>query len=199
MPDFAACLSGLLDELALDRPHLLGHSWGTALALELYRQRPAAIGSLVLVGAYAGWAGSLPPVEVEQRLQFALRAAEMPVAFDPRSMPGLFSEVMPADAAAELAEIMTKVHPAGTRTMARALAECDLREMLPTVSVPTLLLYGADDQRSPLRVADALHAALPRSTLVVLPDLGHMCFLESPDRFAAELRTFLERTEVVDA
>jgi pimeloyl-ACP methyl ester carboxylesterase len=192
LPEFADCLGRLIDALGLQRPHILGHSWGSALALELYRQRPATVRSLVLVGAYAGSAGSLPPDQVEQRLQFALHAADLtPGFFEPTAMPGLFSGVLPTDAAAELITIMSETRAAGTRTMAYALAEADLRDVLPHIDVPTLLLYGDADQRSPLNVARELHARIPRSTLAVLPGLGHECYLESPETFSAEVLNFL--------
>jgi pimeloyl-ACP methyl ester carboxylesterase len=64
MADYAQCLRSLLELLRLDRIHLLGHSWGAALALELCRRWPTVVRSLVLVGGHAGWAGSLPPHEV---------------------------------------------------------------------------------------------------------------------------------------
>ncbi len=192
MAEFADCLARFIDGLGLERPHVLGHSWGSTLALELYRQRPSRVRSLVLVGAYAGWAGSLPPNAVEQRLRFALETANAgPNEFAPASMPGLFSEAMPDDRAEELARIMSEIRPVGTRTMAYALAEADLRDVLPRIDVPTLLLYGDADQRSPLSVARALQAALPRSTLTVMPGLGHECFLESATTFETEVRTFL--------
>jgi pimeloyl-ACP methyl ester carboxylesterase len=192
MADYADCLARFIDALGLDRPHVLGHSWGSTLALELYRQRPTLVRSLVLVGAYAGWAGSLPPTDVEQRLQFALGIANLgPNEFDPASMPGLFSDAMPQDRAKELARIMSEIRPVGTRTMAYALAEADLRDVLPRIDVPTLLLYGDADQRSPLRVARELHACIPRSTLTVMPGLGHECYLESATTFETEIRKFL--------
>jgi pimeloyl-ACP methyl ester carboxylesterase len=150
--------------------------------------------SLVLVGAYAGWAGSLPRDEVERRLEFALRTADAaPRAFEPHSMRGLFSDVMPKDRAHELATIMSEIRPAATRTMAHALAEADLRDVLPRIAVPTLLLYGEADERSPLSVARALHASVPGSTLTIMPGLGHECYLESAETFDAEVRAFLTR------
>jgi pimeloyl-ACP methyl ester carboxylesterase len=192
MAEYADCLARFIDTLGLQAPHVLGHSWGSALALELYRQRPDLVRSLVLVGAYAGWAGSLPPVEVEKRLVFALRAAELvPKAFEPTSMPGLFSDAMPQDRADELAKVMSEIRPSGTRAMAHALAEADLREVLPHIGVPTLLLYGDADERSPLNVAEELHAAIPGSTLTVMPGLGHECYLESAQAFETHVRTFL--------
>jgi pimeloyl-ACP methyl ester carboxylesterase len=128
MEDFAANLAGFIEALDMGPSHVLGHSWGSSLALELYRHHSRLIRSLVLVGAYAGWAGSLPPDEVQRRLSFALEAAAAPAgAFDPASMPGLFSDAMPRERAKELAAIMSDIRPAGTRTMALALAAADLR------------------------------------------------------------------------
>jgi pimeloyl-ACP methyl ester carboxylesterase len=54
-----------------------------------------------------------------------------------------------------------------------------------------LLLYGAEDERSPLGVAHRMHEAIPRSDLVVLPDVGHMANLEAADRFNAAVREFI--------
>jgi pimeloyl-ACP methyl ester carboxylesterase len=191
MPEFADCLIGFIEALDLAPLHLLGHSWGSTLALEVARRRPELLRTLVLVGAYAGWKGSLPPREVQQRLEFALAAADTPSEFEPSSMPGLFSEVMPADRAAELAGLMAQIRPTGTRTMAHALAEADLRDALPTIQVPTLLVHGAADARSSTSVAEAMHRAIPDSTISLLPGLGHGCFLESPSRFDAAIRPFL--------
>jgi len=88
LPEYAECLEQFITALGLERPHVLGHSWGSALALELYRLRPSIVKSLVLVGAYAGWAGSLPPDQVTQRLAFALRIADA-------AIPGSRLTVMP--------------------------------------------------------------------------------------------------------
>jgi pimeloyl-ACP methyl ester carboxylesterase len=79
--------------------------------------------------------------------------------------------------------------------MLRAMAEADLREVLPTIRVPTLLLYGQEDARSPLAVAQELHARIPGSTLVVLPEVGHMSNLETPQRFNDAVRDFLGSVE----
>ncbi len=45
--------------------------------------------------------------------------------------------------------------------------------------------------RAPRPVAQALHAAIPNSELVLLPDVGHECNLEAPEAFNAQLRRFL--------
>ena len=192
LPEYADVLAGLIAALGLRRAHVLGHSFGGALALELARRHPAAVATLILVGAYAGWAGSLPADEVERRLSFAVDIAKrLPGGFEPPSMPGLFTDKMPSEAAAGLTTIMSEIRPAATRAMARALSEADLREGLSSIGVPTLLIYGDADERSPPSVAEDLHRRIPTSSLVVLPGLGHECYLEDPDRFNTEIRTFL--------
>ena len=74
--------------------------------------------------------------------------------------------------------------------MARAAAE-DLRDALPCVDVPTLLVYGDKDVRAPLTVAEDLHAEISGSTLVVLSDAGHVCNIEAAGEFNRAVRDFL--------
>ena len=78
--------------------------------------------------------------------------------------------------------------------MARASAEADLRDVLGRVNVPALLLSGDGDARAPLPIAEALHAALSGSRLVVLPGVGHVSSVEAPQRFNREVRDFIRST-----
>jgi pimeloyl-ACP methyl ester carboxylesterase len=113
-------------------------------------------------------------------------------AFDPKSYPGLFSELIPADREAALVTIMREnIRRATIRAAGHIGAETDLRPTLPTVNVPTLVLHGEADARSPLANAEMLHAAIPTSQLVVLPRLGHACVVEDPEACAAKIRRFV--------
>lgn len=163
MADYSDSLAGLIEALGLDRPHVLGHSFGAGLALELYRRHPEVPRSLVLAGAYAGWASSLSREKVDERLRLALEVAELlPDRFLPQSIPGFFSDLIPPERAEQLAAIMSEARPVGTRVMAHAFAEADLREVLPHIQVPTLLLCGEADERSPLPVAECSMQPSPR-------------------------------------
>jgi pimeloyl-ACP methyl ester carboxylesterase len=196
LPDYADCLRGFVDALGLARPAVLGHSFGGALALQLALRHPGTAGHLVLAGGYAGWAGSLPADEVARRLAFALDTADrIPAGFDPATMPGLFSDAMPAPAAELLARTMRGIRPTATRAMAHALAEADLRSCLGDVAVPTLLVCGDADLRSPPAVGEDLHRRIPGSELAVLPGTGHEMFLEDPGGFAALVSAYLARPE----
>jgi pimeloyl-ACP methyl ester carboxylesterase len=192
LPDYADCLAGLAAELGVERAHVAGLSFGGGLALELYRRHPALPLTLTLASAYAGWAGSLPPDVVQRRLDLALRQADEPPEELARIwVPDLLTTTAPRELAAELAEIISAARPAGMRAMARAFAEADLRDVLPRIDIPTLLVYGERDVRSPPDVARALHAAIPGSRLVVLDGVGHQVAMEAADRFDAALRSFL--------
>jgi pimeloyl-ACP methyl ester carboxylesterase len=194
--DYADCLAGLVDALALPASHVIGHSWASTVALAFALRHRTRVRSLVLVGAYAGWSGSLPADEVAQRVASAERAAaEMESgAWDPSSMRGLFSEAMSPENRAELARVMADVRPAAFRTMAHALADADLSAELAHIDVPTLVLAGADDERSPLPVAERVRVGIAGAKLRVLEGLGHECYLEDPPAFAAAVQAFLEET-----
>jgi pimeloyl-ACP methyl ester carboxylesterase len=191
-PQFADALASFIAAFGVERPHVVGQSFGSMLALSFFQRHPSTPTSLVLLGGYAGWAGSLPDEEVSRRLRAFLDMADRTDEFDPRSYPGLFSELIAADRAAALATMMREnVRPATVRSAGFIGAETDLRPVLPTIEVPTLLLHGEADARSPVAAAEALHAAIPTSELVVLPRLGHACCIEDPEACAAEIRRFL--------
>jgi pimeloyl-ACP methyl ester carboxylesterase len=115
--DYVAGLTGFIAALGLEQTHVLGLSFGTGLALELYRAHPELVRSLVLVSAYAGWAGSLPPEVAAQRKQRMLQMIELPP--DPWArewLPTPLTDSAPPEVVEELKAILLDFHPAGQRT-----------------------------------------------------------------------------------
>jgi pimeloyl-ACP methyl ester carboxylesterase len=200
MPDYADCLAAWLNVVGVEQPHVLGLSWGSSVALELYRRHPEVPASLILASAYAGWAGSLPPEEVDARLESVLAAADLPPEELLQGWPRLLTSAASAELVNELASIWAAnagtVHPAGYRAMAHSMAEADLRDALPRIQVPTLLLYGELDQRSPLQVATELQARIPAAKLVVIPSVGHISNAEAPEAFNACVREFIRSLDL---
>jgi pimeloyl-ACP methyl ester carboxylesterase len=175
------------------KPHLLGMSWGSMVVLELYKAFPDMAASLLLVSAYAGWAGSLAPEEVDRRIALVEAQIEAPPEkFVNEWLPTLFTEQADPAVVAETAAIMLDVRPASLRALLSASGRADYRDVLPAIAVPTLLIYGEGDQRSPLPVAHELHRQIPGATLTVIPGAGHMVFAEVPERFNAEIRRFTQ-------
>jgi pimeloyl-ACP methyl ester carboxylesterase len=194
LPDYADCLAGFVRALGLARPYVAGLSFGGALALELFRRHRTIPRRLILASAYAGWPGSFPPQVVQERLAVCLRVSNLSAAeFVAAMLPSMFSAEAPPDRVAAFAANVAEFHPASFRVMALASAEADLRDVLPEVDVPTLLLYGDRDVRAPREVAEALLTAIPGSRLVMLPGVGHASPVEAPDQFSAEVRAFLEQ------
>lgn len=193
LADYADAVADLIAALGLERAHLCGLSFGGGLAIAVYQRHPQLVRSLVLAGAYAGWKGSLPPDEVEARRRRVRAEADRPPAeWMDGYLPGFFSGPAPPEAVELVRTMMSETHPAGLLAMLTAFAEADLREVLPTIAVPTLLLYGESDVRAPRPVAEALHAAISGAELVVLPGVGHVVNLEAPDAFNAQVRRFLD-------
>ena len=195
MAEFADCLRELLDHLGVASAHLLGLSWGGTLALEFNRKHPDRVRSLILSGAYAGWTGSLGAEAAERRLARCLRESELPAGeWVPRWAPEAFSSRAPKQLLDEYASIMADFHPVGFRAMSRALTP-DFRNLLPRVNVPTLLIWGDGDTRSPLSVGQAMCDSIRGARLVVIPSAGHVSNMEQPQAFNAEVRDFLRHVE----
>jgi pimeloyl-ACP methyl ester carboxylesterase len=189
--DYAHCLARFLDILDVMRAHLIGLSWGGILAQEFYRLHPERLHSLVLADTYAGWKGSLPEPAWRERLETCLRDSNgPPEALVAKMLPGMFTDRVPEDVRDEQRVIMSEFHPVGFRIMSRSSAEMDTTALLPKIDVPTLVLWGADDRRSPIRFAEQLHTAIPSSELAVIPNAGHVSNMEQPEAFNAHVRRF---------
>jgi pimeloyl-ACP methyl ester carboxylesterase len=187
---YAGCLATLIEALTLGPAHVAGISWGGALAQEVYRHHPELVATLILVDTYAGWKGSLPEEEVRARVAGAREMLAAPAEeFDP-TLPGLFAGDPPAEFVPLLEEMAAAVRPESLGTQLLLMAETDQRDLLPRIDVPTLLIWGELDARSPLGVARQFEQAIPGAELVVIPDCGHVSNLEQPERFNQAVREF---------
>jgi pimeloyl-ACP methyl ester carboxylesterase len=187
LADYAHCLAALIDALGLGPAHVAGLSWGGTVVLELYRRYPEHVRTLILADTYAGWKGSLPAAEVRLRVEGVSAILASGERFDP---PGLFAGEPPAEFASLLVEMAGARRPASFAVQVAVMAETDQRALLPAITVPTLLIWGDADSRSPLTVARQFADAIPGAELVVLPGAGHVSNLERPRAFADAIRRF---------
>jgi pimeloyl-ACP methyl ester carboxylesterase len=191
MAGYVDCLVEFVAALRLTRPHLVGLSFGGALAIATAARHADLARSLVVVSGYAGWRGSLPVDVAEQRLAQAATLSRMsPDELADTLLPTMFATAPAEDDVDRFEASLRAFHPAGFLAMAEASAE-DLRPLLADVAVPTLLVYGDTDVRAPLAVAEHLHAAIAGSELTLLQGVGHVCNLEAPDAFNDLLRSWL--------
>jgi pimeloyl-ACP methyl ester carboxylesterase len=140
VPDYADCLAAFVRALQLHQPHLVGLSFGGIVALELFRRRTAALQSLVLAGAYAGWAGSLPADVAGERLRISLKRADLPPdQFAEAMLSSMFSESAPCHA-----------RPAVARRSTAPVALSPDPDRAGATASPTAHAPGSDADRHPL-------------------------------------------------
>jgi pimeloyl-ACP methyl ester carboxylesterase len=190
LEDYANCLAAVIEALALGPAHVAGLSWGGTVVQELYRHHPGLVATLILIDTYAGWKGSLPEEEVRARVAGLRQTLAAPAAeFDP-TPPGLFAGDPPVEFLPLLKEITAAVRPESLGTQLSLMADADQRDLLPRIAVPTLLIWGELDVRSPLSVAHQFQQEIPDTKLVVIPGAGHVSNLEQPELFDEAVREF---------
>lgn len=197
LADFADALAAVVRDVGLGSAHVAGLSWGGTVVLELYRRHPDLVASLILMDTYAGWRGSLPAAEVSARVEGVQQMLAAPSeSFDP-TLPGLFGGE-PTDGVVALMEAMSaEVRSETLRLELGIMAEADLSGLLPHITVPTLLVWGALDVRSPLGVAHQFAEAIEDAELVVIGGAGHMSNLEQPELVNDAIREFCRRNTAI--
>jgi pimeloyl-ACP methyl ester carboxylesterase len=190
LTEYADCLAALIEAVELGPAHVAGISWGGTVVLELYRRRPELVRTLILADTYAGWKGSLSEEEVRARVEGVHRMlAATAEEFDP-TLPGLFARDPPTEFVSLLADMAADVRPESFRVALLLMAEADQRDLLARITVPTLLIWGEQDVRSPLSVARRFEQAIRGAQLVVIPGAGHVSNLERPEEFNDAVREF---------
>ena len=173
--DWADAAAGFVAALRLGAPAVAGFSLGSVMALLLAREHPASVGRLVLVGAYAGWGGSLDSDALAQRLA----AVRFTVDHPPEVWADDFLDsVFATDSRPErrlLARtLLEDWRPATTAALLDVMVQ-DLRPDLANIRTPTVVVRGTADARSPRHAAVELCALLPRARLVEIVGAGHDC------------------------
>jgi len=191
--DWAHCLAEFLDAISIGPAHLVGLSWGGILAQEFYRLYPARVVGFVFADTYAGWKGSFSESVAQQRLERCRRESFLPpeelvATWVPKEF---FAEDASSELADEMAAVVADFHPLGFRLMAQALADTDSTSLLPKIDVPTLLLWGDSDTRSPVDVvATHFRDAISGAKLVVIKNAGHVSNMEQPEEFNRQVQLF---------
>lgn len=170
---------------------LAGVSMGGMVALEIMRAAPERVAKLALFDTNAR------PDTAEQAARRRATNAAMLEAVDLAALaaPGIAYMVHPdADQGvrAALTQMTLRVGAiAYVRQNEAVIARGDLRPILATISVPTMVVVGAEDRMTPLPCSREISDAIPGATLHVIPDCGHLPPIEKPLVAAALLRDWL--------
>lgn len=188
----------------LERLPIAGYSWGALLALLYALEHPDRVSHLALVSPAPCWRGARAEFEarfaersrspailaMREELQASGLRERDPEAYRRRlfelSVAGYFHDP-------RLVSGLTPFRITG-RTQEevwQSLGDYDLRPRLPTLRMPAIVVHG-DDDPIPAAAAQVLAEAL-RAPFHLLPDCGHVPYVEAADRFAALLDGFLPR------
>ncbi|MGJ5671178.1 MULTISPECIES: alpha/beta hydrolase [Rhodococcus] len=190
--DHATDVLDVLDDIDPVRPvHLVGTSWGGVVALEVARRRPDRVRTLVLADSTRG-SGTSPERAAAMRDRVrALREAGAD-RFAAERAPKLTAPGAPGAVRSRVAADMAAVRLAGYAAAAEAMATTDHGPILPTLTVPTLVLVGDHDVVTGVAESQLLADAIPGARLVVVADAGHAAIQEQPRTVACELVRFWE-------
>lgn len=190
---FAGDVAALLDHLGLKQVVLGGLSMGGQIVMEFYRLFPERVRGLILADTFPRAEtpeGKLARAAMADRLLAEGMAPYAAEVLDKMVAPHNVT-AMP-DVAAHVLRMMSGTSPRGAAAALRARAERpDYCALLSEVSVPALVVVGADDEYTPVADAEYMHARLPHSTLAVIDGAAHMPNLERPAEFNDALRRFL--------
>lgn len=186
--DYAGWLSEFIEKFRLEPLDLLGHSFGGRVAIKFVSSWPARVNQLVLVDS-----AGVRQYETSPRFRFYRLVAKagkpllslLPEPARKKAQWRLYRAIGSTDylTAGELRGTYSKV-----------ISE-DLEPLLPLVHARTLLVWGEQDQSTPLSDARVMAEKIPGSRLVVIPNAGHYPFLDQPERVYEALdHFFLDET-----
>jgi pimeloyl-ACP methyl ester carboxylesterase len=203
---FERFVAGFLKVLEIGPATFVGNSLGGLIALRLALSEPARVTALVLVDS-AGLGRSVNPaftsVNVPGLSEAAMPLWRTPIGAYQRAWGRtalLFAH--PASAPREWVEEQRRLtrspgyleaHMTVLRALVSPLGQREvLVDCLPSLKIPTLVVWGARDRVFPESQARVAAARLPEGSLAIVPDCGHMPHVERPDRFLAALDGFLD-------
>jgi pimeloyl-ACP methyl ester carboxylesterase len=179
-------LRALLDQLHLDRVHVVGTAAGGFVALDFALSYPQRVRSLVVANSIGG-------VQDADYLELGRRIR--PPEFD--KLPPEFRELGPSYRAGNAAgterwvELEKISRPAGPPVPAQPLRNRITFSMLETIQAPTLLITGGADLYAPPPILPLFASRIKGSETLAIPDAGHSAYWEQPEVFNRVVLNFL--------
>jgi len=186
--DYADALAELLKGIGINQPiDLIGHSMGGVIAPQLEARHPGSVRRMVLSATRTGFRdwGSY-----EQRLkeQEEMSAEE----FGRTRAEGMCAAAASAEAKALTASIASEIRTSGYRAAIHVLSVSDNRAEIAALTIPVLVLAGAEDRIAPEQATAALAEAVPGARREIIARAAHAAYLEQPEAYNARLRAFLD-------
>lgn len=184
----------IAEALDLRESTIIGHSAGGMIGLIAAVDRPERFAKLVMIGATAryqdedGYHGGFTRENLIELYRMMMTDFNGWLTH----FSGFATGKPDGDALrVYLRHMLARLGPDQALAMARTVLETDIREWLPLVEQPTLILQTVDDPIVPKEAAEYLQRSIARSRLEVLAATGHFGFRDVPDTVAVAIRGFL--------
>jgi pimeloyl-ACP methyl ester carboxylesterase len=196
----AEAFAALLEHWSLgSTPHVIAHDYGGAVALRAHLLHGAGYSSLALVDVVAlrPWGSPYFSLVKEHASVFEQLPAAIHRGALEAYIRGASHRGLRTDDLAMLVDPWTGED--GQTAFYRQIAQADerftevLEPRLREIAVPTHIIWGEEDTWIPVDRAHRLQAAIPGSSLTLVPDAGHLIQLDTPAVLAAELHRWLVR------
>jgi 3-oxoadipate enol-lactonase len=199
MTELAGDVLAVLDDAAIERAHVIGASMGGMVVQHLALEQPDRVRSLTLccTSARKGGRGGPPPWRMLAAL--ALRPLLGPGGTLKIAAPLLYSSRTRGDAERLAEEVALRATDATPFTTApaqfAAIAGHDTRRDLGRLSMPALVLHGADDRLVPPSAGRELAELIPGARIELLPDCGHVLTTDCEREAAKAILGFFDQVE----
>ena len=187
-------LASWLESVGVHEPIVLcGLSMGGYVALEFARAYAKKLRALILADTRADADSADTKIARNEMIEFAKSHDGRAVA--QKMMPKLLGQTT----LRENQEIAQQVEQIASKNSGESLAQLiaalrdrrDLSDILASISIPTLIIGGAEDTVSPPDVMAQMAAKIPKARHIVIERAGHLSNLEQPEKFNSALREFL--------
>jgi len=171
IPEYALWVKNKIAEMKLDTVILLGHSFGGRIASFIASENPEWLKGLILYGSPSIYRPS-------DRTKLKIKVYKILKRLGLKNQKPKNTELQKAD-------------NDGLGKVFRNVVPFDQTELLIKINVPTLLIWGANDEAVPVTIAKELNILIPNSKLVILDGLGHNAHLENLNLFYGTVKNFI--------
>lgn len=184
--DYVDFILEFLKEFEFDKITLLGHSFGGRVIIKMNsRDLPFEIEKVILVDS----AGVKPKKTLKQKIKqrlYKMFKWILTLSIITKLFPNALENLRKRNGSADY----NAASPIMRQTLVKVVNE-DLTELMPNVKCPTLLVWGKNDDATPLSDGELMEKLMPESALVSFENAGHYSFLEQQNRFLRVLASFM--------
>lgn len=187
--EIARIIFGAMDRLEIDAAHLFGHSMGGVIALEMFKQSPERLKSLMLADSF----GKHPRAdEIVERTFSAIETMSMR-EFAEKRVEVLLMPNAPDALRKKVVDTFANIPKQSFRWATRAVWTPDYLSLLAHINVPALVLVGEHDGVAPFELSKQLAENIKGARLEIIRGASHLSNLEQPQIFNRLIEKFLEK------